>query len=133
MLGGYIARGGTAWLTWAVDGVLVLAAAVAMVVPAMRQPYCDRCQSWYRVIRSGRIDVPTARRLADVAGVAAADKPTAARYRLLTCNGGCGPTGFDLCWDRWPGGACLVQTWLDAGRRDRITQVLDEARGMTDG
>ncbi len=135
LLGGYVARGWMAWLTWAVDGLLSAAAAVAMIIPAMRQPYCRRCRSWYRVIRSGRIDVTTARRLAEVAEVAevsAADHATAARYRLLSCQGGCGPTGFHLSWDKSPGGTSSVRTWLDVERRNRIAQVLDKASGDDD-
>jgi len=123
--GGYIAREGVAWATWAVDGLLVLLSALAMVIPALRQPYCNRCRSWYRVSRSGRIDVPTARRLAEIAEIPPAENPTAARYRLLNCNAACGRTGFELSWDESPGGTRSSRCWLDADRRSRITQVLD--------
>lgn len=125
---GYVAEGWAAWTTWAVEGLLVLAAAQAMVIPAMRQPYCNRCRSWYRVIRSGRIDVSTARRLAELAEVAAAERPLAARYRLLSCNGGCGLTCFDLSWDESPGGTSSGRAWLDTDCRNRVSQVLDEVR-----
>jgi len=125
--GGYVARGWGAWASWAVDGLLVLATTLAMVIPAGRQPYCNRCRSWYRVNRSGRIDVPTAGRLAQIAEVAPAEQPTAARYRLLNCNGGCGPTGFELSWDKSPSGTSSVRLWLDPERRNQMVQVLDEA------
>ena len=46
-------QGWAAWLSWAIDGVLTLAAAVAMVAPATRLPYCRACRSWYRTIRGG--------------------------------------------------------------------------------
>lgn len=129
LLGSYVARGWMAWLSWALDGLLTLAAALAMVIPAMRQPYCNRCGSWYGVIRSGRTDVATAGRLAESAELATVDRPTAARYRLLSCHGGCGPTGFDLTWDQSPRGTSSGRAWLDTERRNSITRVLDEAVG----
>jgi hypothetical protein len=125
---GYVARGWVAWLTWAIDGLLVLAAALAMVVPAMRLPFCDRCGSWYRITRSGRIDALTAGRLAELVDVRPEEPPTSARYRLLSCNGGCGLTDFELSWQHSRGAASFVQAWLDSERRDRVTHVLDEAR-----
>lgn len=131
-VGGYVARGWVAWLSWAIDGLLVFAAALALVVPAMRLPYCDRCRTWYRVIRSGRIDVSTARRLAETTGVPTVDQAVSARYRLLSCNGGCGPTDFQLSWDESPGGTSSVQTWLHAECRNRMMQVLDQTKTEDD-
>jgi len=128
---GYVARGWVAWLSWAVDGLLVLAAALAMVVPAVRMPYCSRCQTWYRVIRSGRIDARTAGRLVELAEVRPGGQPTSARYRLLNCHAGCGPTGFQLSWQESGGSTFSVQAWLDAECRDRVMKLLDEARGGT--
>lgn len=127
----YTATGAMAWLSWAVDGLLILAATAAMVAPAIRQPYCSRCRSWYHVIRSGRIDVNTARQLAEVAGVdevADVQHARSARYRLLGCNSGCGRTAFELCWQVKGGGVAPVRTWLDADRRLRINQVLDQSQ-----
>ncbi len=126
----YKATGVFAWLSWVVDGLLVLAAALALVVPAMRQPYCNCCRSWYRVIRSGRIDGQTARRLGELAGVDTGDCTGRARYRLLSCNGGCGPTAFELSWQRSKGDTSAVQAWLDANCRNRVMQVLDEAKAV---
>ena len=126
MVWGYVAIGWVAWVSWAADGLLVLAAALAMVVPAVRLPYCNRCRTWYRVIRSGRIDVPTARRLAELTDLPTVDRATAARYRLLHCSGGCGPTDFDLSWDESPRGTSSVRAWLDADCRNRVVEVLDE-------
>lgn len=131
-IGGYVARGGVAWLTWVIDGLLLLAAALAMVIPAMRLPFCNRCRSWYRVTQSGRADGQTARRLAGLAEVPPEDRPDSARYRLLSCNGGCGPTSFELSWQKPRGPSFSAQAWLDAARRDRITRVLDEARQKTE-
>jgi hypothetical protein len=125
---GYVARGWAAWLSWAMDGLLVLAAAVAMVAPAMRLPFCNGCGSWYRVTRSGRIDARTAGRLAELADVCLEELPTSARYRLLNCSGGCGPTDFQLSWQQPRGAAFSAQAWLDAACRDRVRAVLDEAK-----
>lgn len=127
-ISGYVARGWVAWLSWAVDGLLVLAAALAMVVPAVRMPFCSRCRTWYRVIRSGRIDARTAGRLAELAEVRPGGQPTSARYRLLNCHAACGPTGFQLSWQESGGSTFSVQAWLDAECRDRVMKVLDEAR-----
>ena len=115
------------WALWAVDGLLVMAAALAMVVPAVRQPYCNRCRSWYRVIRSGRIDALTTTRLAELAHICLDEQPSSTRYRLLNCQEGCGATGFALFWQEPRGPAFSAQTWLDAECRDRMVQVLDEA------
>lgn len=40
--GDWTARGWLAWLSWGVDGLLLLGAAVTLVVVAMRRPYRDR-------------------------------------------------------------------------------------------
>ena len=127
LLDTYVARGWMAWMSWAMDGLLTLGASLAMVLPAMRQPFCNRCRSWYRVIRSGRVARPVARRLAETAGIAVVDDSAAARCRLLSCIGGCGPTGFELGWDRSPDRTSAIRVWLDTQRRNRITHILDEA------
>ena len=91
--------GWQAWLSWAVDGLLVAAAALAMVIPATRLPYCNGCGTWYRTIRAGRTPQAAAERLADVAA-ATLDAPAKwVRYRLSCCQGGCGPTRLELFWE----------------------------------
>ena len=62
--GRHVARGAAAWLAWLVEGLLMVAAAVAVTLPAMRVPYCDRCRTWYQTSRSGKLDLPRAQRLA---------------------------------------------------------------------
>ena len=132
----YVARrtvAPTTWALWAVDGLLVLLATLAMVVPAVRLPFCNRCRSWYRVIRSGRIDAETAGRLSELADVHGECPPNSARYRLLACNGGCGPTDFQLCWRRPRGPALSARAWLDDECRDRMIRLLDEAKAVESG
>lgn len=115
------------WALWAVDGLLVLAAALAMVIPAVQLSYCNRCGSWYRITRSGRIDARTTTRLAKLADFRLDEPPTSARYRLLDCQEGCGPTGFELFWQESRGPAPSARAWLGAECRDRMSNVLDEA------
>ena len=124
-IGSYTAQGLLAWLTWVLDGLLVLAASVAVVVPASRQPYCSRCRSWFRTTRSGRIDPQAADGLASPADVAIPDDLASVRYRLVTCAGGCGPTGFELCWENRGGKSSSARVWLDAAGRKRIVDTLD--------
>jgi len=130
LLGQYRARGWPAWLSWGFDGLLVLAAAVLVVLPAVGQPYCNRCLSWYCTVRSGRLDGLCARRLAKAAGAEAPprlDEARSARYRLLSCRSGCGPTGFELVWEDRRRNASSLRGWLDPETRDRVTQALEEA------
>ncbi len=124
---GYTAKGAMAWVSWTVDGLLVLAAGMAMVIPATRQPYCSRCRSWYRVTRGGRVDVAVARRIAQVAEVAESEEARSARCRMLNCHGGCGPTALELVWQESGGGTVLVQKWLEPELRRSIDEVLDRA------
>jgi hypothetical protein len=126
LLGQYVAKGWAAWLTWAIDALLTLAAAVAVTIPAFRVPYCNRCRTWYRTVRNGRIDAPTARRLAQTCGVDEIAGLHSPRYRLSCCHAGCGPTYCELSWEE-PGGAVdLVRVWLDAERRNQVVAILDE-------
>jgi hypothetical protein len=122
---GYVARGWVAWLSWAADAMLVVAAAVAMTVLALRAPYCNRCRSWYRTIRNGKVDVSTARRLAELVRVEDIGNPRSFRYRLSACHGGCGPTRCELSWEEAGGALDLVQLWLDAAGRNQVVAILD--------
>ena len=126
LLGEYVARGVAAWLSWVVDGLLILVSAEVLAVWAVRQPYCSRCRSWYRTTRSGRISTATARQLAELAAVSIPEGPQSARYRFLTCNRGCSPTGFELSWDEPHEGTSSVRVWLDHGGRAQATRILDE-------
>jgi hypothetical protein len=136
ILGQHLAQGWLAWASWGFDGLLVLAAAVLVVLPAVGQPYCNRCLSWYCSVRSGRLDGKTARRLAEMAGTKGPPRPdeiVAARYRLLSCRSGCGPTGFELVWEDRRQNVSRVRGWLEQDTRDRVVAVLDEVRSsMTD-
>jgi hypothetical protein len=121
----YVARGWVAWLSWAIDGLLVVAAAMAVAISATHVPYCNRCGSWYRTIRSGRIDAVTARRLAALVGAEEVDHPRSQRYRLSACLGGCGPTRLELSWEEDDGAVDLVRLWLDPAVRNQVVAILD--------
>ena len=127
-LGGYIARDGVAWFSWGVDAVLVLLAAVAVMRPAWRQPYCSDCRSWYRTIRSGRLSTAAGQRLALLAEIALLSPPPWVRYRLSDCNSGCGPARLMLFWEDSQGNQAAAETWLTAEGRRRVTALLDRAR-----
>ena len=131
-IGGYVARGWVAWLSWVADGLLVLVATLAMVIPAVKLPFCNCCGSWYRVIRSGRVDGQTAARLARLVGARTdGSLQGSARYRVLDCNGGCGPASFELSWQERRRPAFSVQAWLDAKNHDQVTRVLREGTART--
>ena len=123
-------HGRLAWLSWALDGLLMLAAAAFLVVPATRQPYCGQCRTWYHTIRAGRVNMTDAHRLAESAAMEAApDRCRRVHYRLTTCDAGCGLTGFELWWyeaKRVDRGPRSLQVWLDHDRRNQVTTVLDE-------
>jgi hypothetical protein len=124
--GAYVAKGWVAWLTWIGDGVLVMAAALAVVIPASRLPYCDRCKSWFIVGRSGRVDGAAGGRLAEVAETTLPEAVVSVRFRVLHCAGGCGPTALELAWETSGGDPGWRHAWLDKEGRDRLTQVIDE-------
>ncbi len=121
--GRHVARGAAAWLAWLVEGLLMVAAAVAVTLPAMRVPYCDRCRTWYQTSRSGKLDLPRAQRLAALFDVALPEHPRSSRYRLLACESDCGPTRLDFSWEA--DGVELVRVWLDAEQRKQVDAVLE--------
>jgi hypothetical protein len=125
LLFGFVAQGWVAWLSWAIDALLVVAAATAVTIPAMRVPYCNRCRTWYRTTRGGRIDDLTAGRLAALVGVEEIEHARSHRYRLSNCLGGCGPTRLELSWEEADGAVDLVRLWLDPATRNQLSAILD--------
>jgi hypothetical protein len=132
LMGDVVAQGGAAWLSWAIDAMLVVLGAVAVTLPAMRVPYCNRCGTWYRTVRAGKIDVPTARRLAELTGVEEVGDLHSPRYRLSACQNGCSPTRCELSWEGVDGAVDLAQVWLDAASRNQATAILDGLETSSD-
>ena len=126
LMDGYAVHGWLAWLSWAIDALLVAASAVVVTIPAARVPYCNRCGTWYRTVRCGRLDVPTAQRLAGLFGVEDIPPMRSPRYRLSACQSGCGPTRCELSWEESHGAVDLVRVWLNAQQRNQVTAILDE-------
>ena len=126
LLGQYVAKGWAAWLSWSINALLTLATALAVTIPAFRVPYCNRCRTWYRTIRNGKIDVTTARRVAETCNVDEIADLRSPRYRLSCCHAGCGPTYCELSWEEPSGAVDLVRLWLDAEKRNQVAAILDE-------
>jgi hypothetical protein len=123
----YSLRGAAAWASWALDGMLLLAAAVAIVYVFSRSPYCRVCRSWYRLVRGGRVDGATAARLAEAAGLKIDEPVATARYRLSHCASGCGSARFQLACDDGKGSTRQGEAWLAAAEREGVVRVLDKA------
>jgi hypothetical protein len=121
--GGYVARGRWAWQIWLAEGLLMVAIAAVVTLPAMRVPYCDRCRTWYQTTRSGKLDVPRAQRLAALFDVALPEHLRSVRYRLLACEADCGPSRLDFSWEA--DGVDLVRIWLDAEKRKQVDAILE--------
>ena len=123
--GSFRARGPVAWIMWGLDGLLLLAAAVALVLVTSRLPYCDRCRTWYRTTRAGRLDAKAAAGLSEMMNIPAADEPESARYRLLACIGGCSPTALEFSWCDSRRGIVPNRIWLETDERSRVVEKLD--------
>ena len=119
-------QGLTVWLSWGLDAVLVLVAALAAVASALRLPYCEQCRSWYRVTRAGGLDVKRAEKLAVLAGCQPPPNRQLARFRLQNCTGGCGPTSLELFWQRAADRTTTQRAWIDAAQRGDLNRILDE-------
>ena len=122
---GIVAQGNMAWLTWIVDALLLVAAALVIALPAVRAPYCNRCHSWYRTVRGMKTDWSTSLQLASLIGVEPQGRPRPSHCRLSACQGGCGPTRCELSWEGHLGSIDWAQAWLDASQRNRVLAVLD--------
>ncbi|MEK6236454.1 MAG: hypothetical protein N2C14_17235 [Planctomycetales bacterium] len=111
-------KSGGVWTLWIVEGLLLIAGSLAVVVPTRRQWYCPDCRSWFRETSEGALPSALASEFANHCDLPQG-KNIRFRYRLLSCR--CGSaTGLEIAWDRdrraatKPGTALL---WLtDQGR-----------------
>ncbi len=115
---------GAVYSLWIVDAMVPLVVVTLLVSRALPQPYCDRCGTWYRTTRRGRIEPAIAADFAIAAGIRPA-LAQQARYRLANCASGCGPTRLEVSW--LTKGSCTARVWLDAAGRQRIMAILDAA------
>ena len=122
----YRARGWIAWLSWVIDGLLVLSGTMAVVIPAMFLPFCGRCQTWHRAIRSAHITASAIKYIGNILGVEPVEHLKSGRCRLICCHSGCGPTGCELYWEDKSGDTFFARVWLGAAQRNSVMQVLDE-------
>ncbi len=92
----------------------------------IKPPNCNRCGTWFSTTRRGPIDANPARQLAALVGVEppGEEEDASAAYRLFACNGGCGPTGFELRFEGSGGGP--AKAWLDAEGRNQVVATLDK-------
>jgi hypothetical protein len=118
-------QGDRVWLTWGLDAILVLVGAVVVTIPATRVPFCNRCGTWYRVFRGGKIEVPIAQQLATWMGVDEVGAMRSPRCRLSACQCGRGPTRCELSWEEPDGAIDLVQVWLGPAARNQAATILD--------
>ncbi len=125
--GRIVARDLWAWASWAFDGCLTLAAALLVVVPAARKPYCDRCRTWFSTVRRGRLSAANAADLAAALGLEPPEDAQDAAYRLVHCQGGCGPAGLELSWELPKGRRTVRQVWISPNNRPRLDNLLHPA------
>lgn len=136
-VGNYRMHGPWAWLVWTIDGLLVILTTTLLAGATARLPYCDRCGRWYRTARSGKwppslaAEWPALSETIRPCVMDAADVSTPLetfqRYRMIACEGGCGPTGLILSGEDASGRAASQWVWLDAAGRARIVALLDRA------
>lgn len=127
-LGSAWLRGSVVWLLWALDAILLAIPSFLLVAATARLPYCNHCQRWYHTNRSGKTAPLTARQLAGLAGVEVPAEIRSARYRLISCQGGCGPSGLVLFWEQPDGSFSSGYIWLDLSGHREVLSVLDETR-----
>jgi hypothetical protein len=110
---------------WPIDGLLILAPALLLAAIAAGHPYCNRCRTWYRIVRGGRLTDAAFRQIAARLDLEAEPTSHAAHYRMNVCQGGCGPTGLSLSWEQ---NGCAVSAgliWLSPNVRNELLDILD--------
>jgi hypothetical protein len=122
-----VARGPWAWASWALDGTVTLLAVLLITIPASRQPYCDRCRSWFRTVRQGDLAQALASEMAAEVGIESPDDVRRATYRLVGCRSGCGTSGFELCWELPNGQRKTARLWISADDRTRLEAMVNRA------
>jgi hypothetical protein len=122
----YSLHEGYVWLLWIVEAAVLTGGALIVVIPALLLPFCRRCHSWYRTIRSVRCPPVVVGRLAGELHVEIPARLRSGRCRLLACLGGCGPTRCELAWEDHEGQASFARAWLHHAQRNHVMQIFDQ-------
>ena len=120
IFGKKIARGGLAWASWALDASLIFASALLVIVPALRQPYCSQCHTWFTTVRRGKLPASAAKETAKLLGIELPEGVQGGTYRIVHCQGGCGVAGFEICWELSDGGTKVKRVWVSPEDRTRL-------------
>jgi uncharacterized membrane protein (UPF0136 family) len=118
------ARGGQGWF-WLLDAALIIATTLLVLDFQFRQPYCDRCRSWYRTIRRGPLTPARAAALAAETDIDLPAGPLTFGYRLLACRSGCGPAAFGLSWRSGGAPRGRSRRWLNPRERHAVLALLE--------
>ncbi len=127
--GGMLLKHSAVWGMWGFETLLTIVGALVVVIPSMRHPYCDRCRSWFRMVRRGSLSLRTGEWVASRQKLPAEHLPLA--YRLLACESGCGATGLDVSWPVTQGARGVVpaggvRLWLSKDDCRNLLALLDE-------
>ena len=122
--GDVIARGGMAWASWAVDGILILVAALFVITPASLQPYCNQCRTWFSTVRRGRLEPSVVETVTRTLGTEASEGICEGAYRIVHCQGGCGVAGFEICWELTDGSRESKRIWVSREDRANLEKLI---------
>lgn len=127
--GGMLLKHSSVWGMWGFETLLTITGALAVVIPLMRHPYCDRCRSWFRMVRRGELSRRAGEWVASRQQFPAEHLPL--EYRLLACESGCGASGLDVSWPVTRGAQGVVpaggvRLWLSKDDCRILLALLDE-------
>jgi len=126
-IGPWLIQGGWVWASWAVEAALTLAAALILVGLTLRWPYCSTCQSWYRVVRQGRVPSQQLAQWREVLERDVSLSGPAPRFRLLECLGRCTPGRLELVWEDADGQVQTCPRELQAAQREKLDALWQAA------
>ncbi len=126
-IGPWIIQGGWVWASWWLEAGLTFAAALALLGATMRWPYCSRCESWYRMVRQGRLFPKDLARWAPLFEIELPAMGKNVRFRLLECLGRCSAGRLELVWEDSDGQLQSRQLELDAAQREKLDALWQAA------
>jgi hypothetical protein len=124
---GMVLKDGSVWASWIADGILTLAAALAILRGVFQGEWCPRCESFYRLARRKIVGIEVAVKIATLCGITPMESQRAACI-FHACAEGCVPSSLKIYWlDRQR----IDTAWLDEPTRRQVDQWLSEADGET--